>query len=159
MCTPRLLATHGLYLIPGTATSAHGSCKPRVVRPRRPASHFFPHTRPPDSKTYFIAVSKLCGLPALTLSLFSPKTALEKNFARRRYGTLFSLCSLSTISACRLFCLLANLTASRPGMARQDLFFFSLFFFRSPPASYMEGMYMEGTSLTTPPSLPDVCIL
>jgi hypothetical protein len=36
-------------------------------------------------------------------------------------------------------------------MARQDLFFFSLFFFRSPPASYMEGMYMEGTSLT--PSL------
>jgi len=37
--------------------------------------------------------------------------------------------------------------------------FFSLSFcFRSPPASYMEGMYMEGTSLTTPPSIPDVCV-
>jgi len=45
---PRLLATYGLHLIPGTATSAYGSCKPRTVRPRRHAKHLFPHTRPPD---------------------------------------------------------------------------------------------------------------
>ena len=56
--TPRLLATHGLCLIPGTATSAHGSCKPRVVRPRRPAAHFFPHTRPPD--THALEVGAAC---------------------------------------------------------------------------------------------------
>jgi hypothetical protein len=35
---PRLLATHGLHLITGTSTSAHGSCNPRVVRPRRHAA-------------------------------------------------------------------------------------------------------------------------
>jgi len=45
---PRLLATHRLHLITGTATSAHGSCKPRVVRLRRN-----PHTRPPDTHQQF----------------------------------------------------------------------------------------------------------
>ena len=57
--TPRLLATHGLCLIPGTATSAHGSCKPCVVRPRRPAAHFFPHTRPPDTHALEVGVARL----------------------------------------------------------------------------------------------------
>jgi hypothetical protein len=52
-CIPRLLATHGLHLITGTATSAHGSCKPRVVRLRRNAAHFSPHTRPPDTQQQF----------------------------------------------------------------------------------------------------------
>ena len=45
---PRLLATYGS----GTATSAHGSCKPCAVRPRRIAAHFFPHTRPPDTHAH-----------------------------------------------------------------------------------------------------------
>ena len=56
---PRLLATHGLHLITGTATSAHGSCKPCVVRPRRPAAHFFPHTRPPDTHALEVGVARL----------------------------------------------------------------------------------------------------
>ena len=46
---PRLLATYGS----GTATLAHGSCSPCVVRPRRNAAHFFPHTRPPDTHIQF----------------------------------------------------------------------------------------------------------
>jgi hypothetical protein len=46
---PRLLATYEF----GTATSAHGSCKPRAVRLRRIAAHFFPHTRPPDTHAQF----------------------------------------------------------------------------------------------------------
>jgi hypothetical protein len=46
---PRLLATYEF----GTATSAHGSCKPCVVGPRRIAAHFFPHTRPPDTHVQF----------------------------------------------------------------------------------------------------------
>jgi hypothetical protein len=37
----------------GTATSAHSSCKPCAVRPKRTAVHFFPHTRPPDTHTTF----------------------------------------------------------------------------------------------------------
>ena len=49
----RLLATYGLHLIPGIATAAHGSCKPHVVRLRRNAVHFFPHTRPPDTQAQF----------------------------------------------------------------------------------------------------------
>ena len=35
------------------ATSAHGPCKPCAARPRRTASHFFPHTRPPDTHPHF----------------------------------------------------------------------------------------------------------
>jgi hypothetical protein len=46
---PRLLATYEF----GTATSAHGSCKPCTVRFRRIAAHFFPHTCPPDTHTQF----------------------------------------------------------------------------------------------------------
>jgi hypothetical protein len=37
----------------------------------------------------------------------------------------------------------------------QGLFFSLSFGFSSPPGSYMEGMYMEGMSLTTPPSIPN----
>ena len=56
---PRLLATHGLHLITGTATSAHGSCGLCVVRLRRLATfHFFPHTRPPD--THALEVGAAC---------------------------------------------------------------------------------------------------
>ena len=51
---PRLLATHRLHLITGTATSAHGSCKPRVVRLRRN-----PHTRPPDTHALDVGTSCL----------------------------------------------------------------------------------------------------
>ena len=40
---PRLLGPYG---------SAHGSCKPCAVRPRRIAAHFFPHTRPPDTHAH-----------------------------------------------------------------------------------------------------------
>jgi hypothetical protein len=50
---PRLLATHGLHLITDTATSAYDSCKPRIVRFRRHAEHFSPHTRPPDTHAQF----------------------------------------------------------------------------------------------------------
>jgi hypothetical protein len=56
---PRLLATYEF----GTATSAHGSCKPCAVRPRRIAAHFFPQTRPPDQHTTFTH----------TLAQFSPQ--------------------------------------------------------------------------------------
>jgi len=56
--TPRLLATYGLYLIPCTATSAHGSCKLRLER-TRPAAHFFPHTRPPDTHALDVGTSCL----------------------------------------------------------------------------------------------------
>ena len=34
------------------ATSAHSSCKPCPVLPRRTAVHFFPHTRPQDTDTH-----------------------------------------------------------------------------------------------------------
>ena len=55
------------------------------------------------------------------LSPFSPNTTLEKNFAHRMYGTLSSLHSRSTISACRLSCLLGNLADSWPGMVTPRL--------------------------------------
>ena len=58
MCIPRLLATHGLHLITGTATSAHGSCESRPVRQIRFAAHFFPHTRPQD--THALEVGDAC---------------------------------------------------------------------------------------------------
>jgi hypothetical protein len=58
VCIPRLLATHGLHLITGTATSAHGSCESRPVRQIRFAAHFFPHTRPQD--THALEVGDAC---------------------------------------------------------------------------------------------------
>ena len=58
-CIPCLLATHCLHLISDTATSAHDSCGLRAVRLRRLASsHFFPHTRPPD--THALEVGAAC---------------------------------------------------------------------------------------------------
>jgi hypothetical protein len=56
---PRLLATHGLHLITGTATSAHGSCEQRPVRHRRSVAHFFPHTRPPDTHALEVGATYL----------------------------------------------------------------------------------------------------
>jgi hypothetical protein len=46
----------GAQLLPAArgATSAHVSCKPCAVRPRRTAVHLFPHTRPPDTHSHFL---------------------------------------------------------------------------------------------------------